>query len=586
MVAAEAAESRHALRAICLLAVLVSAKAITLVGRPIPLSAWSPFAYFWQDVFVALLFLAVDRALRRPALAWAAYALLAGYAAVNVPIDARAVNAADLDDDPGRARSACGWRPALRDRARICSRSPRLLFWRSRCPWCSGGRTVRLRAWAVAVAIALVAVGPYAVTRDRHARTAPECARRAGRHQPSARGASGGTADWRASPFPQPRGEDLSDLRGSMRGRNVVLVVLESTGSRGISRPMARHGSDAELDCARAALDRRSSARTRSIPRASRACSRRCARGIPPSTRRPRSTPTCRARPLPRILSQAGYRTGLLHSGRFEYLGMAAMIERRGFDLLEDAGAIGGQVNSSFGVDDASTVQRALQWIASLDGQRFFLTYLPIAGTPPVRVEQARAIPRPRRLHTLPERASRRGRGARRSARRAARARPRGRDARHRLWRSRRGIRRASRQLRAHAVHSGGERPRAVRHCRARRHRSRSVASTASSARSTLRRRSSTYWGCRPTGCIREHRCSVRSLAWRCSLPTTRSAGWDWPMAAGSICTSWTPAGRGSTTFVVDPRESRDRAAEFPSRVSAYRERVRAWAAAQKDEVR
>jgi hypothetical protein len=36
----------------------------------------------------------------------------------------------------------------------------------------------------------------------------------------------------------------------------------------------------------------------------------------------------------------------------------------------------------------------------------------------------------------------------------------------------------------------------------------------------------------------------------------------------------------------ADPAESRDRGAEQPDRVAAYRERVKAWAAAQKDSVR
>jgi arylsulfatase A-like enzyme len=91
--------------------------------------------------------------------------------------------------------------------------------------------------------------------------------------------------------------------------------------------------------------------------------------------------------PLPERLSAAGYRTALFHSGRFDYLGMAAIVDHRGFERLEDAGAIGGQVNSSFGVDDASTVRRALQWIRSLGkGERFFLTYLPVAGHNPYEV--------------------------------------------------------------------------------------------------------------------------------------------------------------------------------------------------------
>ena len=77
MAAAEAAESRHALRAVSLLTVLVSAKALTLAGRQLPLSLWWPIAYFWQDILVVLVFFAIDRALRRPAAGWIAYAVLA-----------------------------------------------------------------------------------------------------------------------------------------------------------------------------------------------------------------------------------------------------------------------------------------------------------------------------------------------------------------------------------------------------------------------------------------------------------------------------------------------------------------------------
>jgi phosphoglycerol transferase MdoB-like AlkP superfamily enzyme len=84
------------------------------------------------------------------------------------------------------------------------------------------------------------------------------------------------------------------------------------------------------------------------------------------------------------VLHDAGYRTGLFHSGRFMYLGMRSVIEDRGFDVLEDAGAIGGQVESSFGVDDASTVRRALQWVDAGDRHTpFFMTYLPTSGHSP-----------------------------------------------------------------------------------------------------------------------------------------------------------------------------------------------------------
>jgi arylsulfatase A-like enzyme len=93
---------------------------------------------------------------------------------------------------------------------------------------------------------------------------------------------------------------------------------------------------------------------------------------------------------LPQQLANAGYRTALFHSGRFKYLGMPAVIERRGFEVLEDAGAIGGNVHSSFGVDDISTAHRVLSWIDSLKrSERFFVTYLPVAGHHPYATPEA-----------------------------------------------------------------------------------------------------------------------------------------------------------------------------------------------------
>src|SRR5437870_134715 len=63
---------------------------------------------------------------------------------------------------------------------------------------------------------------------------------------------------------------------------------------------------------------------------------------------------------------------------------MEAIINGRGYQTLEDAGDIGGNHNSSFGVDEPATVERMLAWIDALPrGQRFFLHYLPIAGHHP-----------------------------------------------------------------------------------------------------------------------------------------------------------------------------------------------------------
>jgi phosphoglycerol transferase MdoB-like AlkP superfamily enzyme len=84
------------------------------------------------------------------------------------------------------------------------------------------------------------------------------------------------------------------------------------------------------------------------------------------------------------VLAQKGYYTALFHSGRFAYLGLEELLAGAGFALLEDAGHIGGNHNSSFGVDEPATVQRIFGWLDSLPrGSRFFVSYLPIAGHHP-----------------------------------------------------------------------------------------------------------------------------------------------------------------------------------------------------------
>jgi phosphoglycerol transferase MdoB-like AlkP superfamily enzyme len=100
------------------------------------------------------------------------------------------------------------------------------------------------------------------------------------------------------------------------------------------------------------------------------------------------------ARALATLLAERGYRTGLFHSGRFGYLGMDAMLKNRGFDTLEDAGDIGGEHESSFGIDEPSTVRRMLRWIDDQPPDRpFFLTYLPIAGHHPYETPEPGPFP-------------------------------------------------------------------------------------------------------------------------------------------------------------------------------------------------
>lgn len=385
MAAAQAVEPGHALRAACLLAALVTAKAITLCGHHVARSAWAPVAYFWQDVCVALLFFVLDRALKRPALAWCLYVLLVLYAAINVPVAlvlstpltaamwraARGPLADAVAHNLSAANLAALFAPIV-----VAVVLP-LTFRRRRVP---------MRLWPAGLAAAIVAVGPFAVSRidtrglHRNALGALIETSRS-RLEPAA-----GAADWRASPYGQPRGEDLGALRGSMKGRHVILVALESTAARHLGAYGRSPDPTPHLTALAAqsiVFERAYAVYPESIKGLfSTLCSRYPAFDTPPDVH---GRMPCAS--LPGTLAAAGYRTALFHSGRFVYLGMPAIIERRGFELLEDAGAIGGQVNSSFGVDDASTVERMLRWMSSLGkGDRFFLTYLPISGHHPYEV--------------------------------------------------------------------------------------------------------------------------------------------------------------------------------------------------------
>jgi hypothetical protein len=383
--AAEAAESRHALRAVCLFAVLAAAKTLTLVslaGATLPASFWSPFAYLWQDVLVALLFFAVDRRLTRPRLQWAVYAAIVAYISINVPVTLvlstpltwTILRAARGPLADSITHYVTAWYLAgLALPAAIGVALPLLL----------ARRPVHVRRSVVAAAIVIVAVGPLAVsrvdTRGLHRNAIGALVTTSLPRLWPQRGA----VDWRASPFGVPAGQDLTRLRGSMHGRNVVLVILESTGVRHLGLYGGTPDPTPNLtELARRAIlfERAYAVYPESIKGLfATLCSRYPAFDTPPELY---AEVPCAS--LAAGLGAAGYRTGLFHSGRFVYLGMMSVVGHRGFEVLEDAGAIGGRVNSSFGVDEASAVERILGWIDSLGTrERFFVTYLPIAGHHP-----------------------------------------------------------------------------------------------------------------------------------------------------------------------------------------------------------
>jgi glucan phosphoethanolaminetransferase (alkaline phosphatase superfamily) len=375
------------MKALALLAVFIIAKLATLAGRPIQVSAWTPIAYFWQDVLVALIFALLDCLVRRPWLGWTLYGVAVAYVTINVPV-ARVLSSPLTWHMLGAAGGALA--DSIKHHATPANLAlmalvaatgitiPRLL------------RHAQLKKPAILIipALLIVALGPLARARvetvglDRNAILTLASTSLPHRFTPALPAAT--ERDWRASPIDEPSlGEGLAGWRGAAAGRNVVLIVLESAAAQylqpygAIRDPMPRLS---ELSQQAMLFEHAYTVYPESIKAFfSVLCSRYPAADV--AAERYAKVPTLS---LASLLRAAGYRTALFHSGRFMYLGMDAVVNNRGYEVLEDAGAIGGNYESSFGVDEASTVRRALAWIDSLpQGEQFFLTYLPIAGHHP-----------------------------------------------------------------------------------------------------------------------------------------------------------------------------------------------------------
>lgn len=373
------------MKALGLFSVFLLARVIVLMGRDVPLSPWSPVAYLWQDLLVVLLFGVLERAVRRPWFSWALYGGIVAYVALNLPLTRllsspmtvpmlRAARGTLADSILHHLTFANVALMALVAGMGICL--PVLL--RNR-------RLPRgVAACLAAGACVCVVAGPAATRRvdtgglHRNVFAAlittsvPRLA------------AAPSEGDWRAGLFPQPdTGEDLSGLRGAAAGRNIVMILLESTGALYLKPYGATNDPMPHLT---AVADQSILFENAYVvyPESIKGlfsvlCSRYPAFDTRPEVCAKVRTPSVAAR-----LARTGYRTALFHSGRFAYLGMEEIVNGRGFQTLEDAGDIGGNRHSSFGVDEPATVQRMLGWIDSLSAtDRFFITYLPVAGHHP-----------------------------------------------------------------------------------------------------------------------------------------------------------------------------------------------------------
>jgi hypothetical protein len=404
-----------------LLGVFLLAKVCVLAGRELPLSVWTLPAYLWQDALAALLCAVLETIARagfkqrsRDASArasfaarsfwrwqltagWAAYALIALYVALNVPV-ARVLS------------TPLTW-PLLRAAGTPLADSiTYYLTWSNvllmslimsaaaALPFLSRRAGRRSLTAAGAALLLLIALGQPAAARletlglHRNALAAlaaslfPRVA------------ATDASGDWRVSPvqnaaITSPAPDELSHFRGAAAGRHVILISLESTAAqylRPYGAPEDAMPNLTALADGAILFENAYAVYPESIKGLfSVLCARYPAFDTAPEIYERVTSPSLAA-----VLADAGYRTGLFHSGRFGYLGMESIIRGRGFHTLEDAGDIGGQRESSFGVDEPAAVKRILGWIDEAPrGERFFVTYLPIAGHHPYATAEAGPFP-------------------------------------------------------------------------------------------------------------------------------------------------------------------------------------------------
>jgi hypothetical protein len=381
------------MRTASLLCVLLLAKSAMLLGREVPLSPWTPLAYVWQDLLLVLLFAPLDALTRRWSwVGWTVYGALVLYAGVNVPIARvlstpltypmfRAAGPALGDSVTHHATAA---NLGLLAMVVVAGAFLPLLFRRIR------PRQVALGA---AVALPIVVVGPFATAQvetlglHRNAIVAVVVSA-------FPRLAAATDAPPQTEPLGKPTAAmELSRYRGAAAGRSVILIILESAAATYL-RPYGA-AQDPMPNLTRLAgkgmlFENAYAVYPESIKGLfALLCARYPAMDTEPEQYEAIKTPSLAA-----VLRKQGYRTALFHSGRFRYLGMESIIRDRGYDVLEDAGHIGGNHNSSFGIDEPSTVRRLLGWLDSQPrGQLFFITYLPVAGHHPYETPEPGPFP-------------------------------------------------------------------------------------------------------------------------------------------------------------------------------------------------
>jgi phosphoglycerol transferase MdoB-like AlkP superfamily enzyme len=376
--------------AVSLFVVCIAAKLPVLIGRDLSLTWWLVPALFWQDILLCLVAAPVFFAVRRQRwIAWLVYALTVMYLAVNAVL--MLILSSPLTVAMARATG-----DALLDSIVIyltpanLATIGTLIFVGLAAPFFIPPMQTRSKACLTAIAVFCVLIGPHVTARTETQglhRNAVVAFARSLFPRVIARP---GTLNWRASPIhDQLSSLDLSALRGVAANRNLVLVSLESTGAQYLAPWGASKDPMPNLTRLAASgilFENAYAVYPESIKGLlSTLCSMYPAIDTSVESQTRAAPPSVAA-----VMASTGCTNALFHSGRFMYLGMDEVVKNRGFHHVVDAGGISGNFNSSFGVDEPATVEKMLAWLDSLpNSQRFFLSYLPIAGHHPYDTPEA-----------------------------------------------------------------------------------------------------------------------------------------------------------------------------------------------------
>lgn len=372
-------------RTIALAVALIVAKLAVFLGRAVDhrasgvLSWWSLPAFLFQDVWLLLAFLGIDVATEKRArfVGHAVFWVIVAWTAINVPV-------ARVFGTPltaGMLRAAGG---ALKDSIARYPTVDNLAAVIAVVAAAFAGTLLTQRAPQIALGVIAVlsfVIGPAALRRIESLGLHRNAVVTLTRTWFARAWHSADTTVVAAPIKPTGTALDLSHLSGAAKGRNVVWIVLESTGARYTKPYGAPRDTTPNLTKLASSAVVFDSAYTLYPESIKGLWAAMCSFAIAPNTNAEQYAKVpCTS--LADVLHARGYRTAMLHSGRFAYLGMESVVENRGFDVLEDGAKIPAKQVASFGVDDASTARRALRFVDETKGP-FFLMYLPIGGRYP-----------------------------------------------------------------------------------------------------------------------------------------------------------------------------------------------------------